>query len=257
MTFRLSTGLRNQLAKQGSIDALLRNGRIEIYSGAQPSTPDAAVTGTLLCTITNASGAYTAETAATGTVTLATGASGSVNTVTVNSVDILMGEVPFDSTLAQTAANVATQINRNSDKSGFNATVSGAVVTIAANAGAGTGPNGETVSATLTTITATYTNMSGGVAPVNGLLFDVASGGSMSELSTQTWSGVNGATGTAGWFRQYGALTDAGALDSAGVFPRIDGAIATSGAEMNLNSTALTSGATTTISAWTITVPPQ
>jgi len=256
MTFRLSTGLRNQLAKQGSIDALFRNGRIEIYSGAQPSSPDAAVAGTLLCTITNNSGAYTAETAATGTVTLS-GSAGSVNTVTVNSVDILLGAVAFDSTLTQTAADVATQINRNSDKSGYNATSSGAVVTIAANAGAGTGPNTFVVSATLTTMTATYSNMSGGVAPVNGLSFDVASAGAMNKLATQTWSGVNAASGTAGWFRQYGSLTDTGVLDSTGVFPRIDGAIATSGAEMNLTSTALTSGATTTISAWTITVPAQ
>lgn len=257
MTFRLSTGLRDQLNKRGSIDKIFRNGRIEIYSGTQPASPDAAVTGTLLCTITANSGAYTAETAATGTVTLATGAAGSVNTVTVNGTDILLGAVNFDSTLTQTAADVAAQINRNSDVSGYNATSAGAVVTIAANAGAGTTPNGYVVSATLTTITATYANMAGGVAPVNGLSFDVSSGGTMNKLTTQTWSGVNAATGTAGWFRQYGSLSDTGVIDSAGVLPRIDGAIATSGAEMNLNSTALTSGATTTISAWSITTPAQ
>lgn len=256
MTFRLSTGLRNQLAKQGSIDALMRGGRIEIYSGAQPSSPDAAVSGTLLCTITDNSGAYTAETAATGTVTLS-GSAGSVNTVTVNSVDILLGAVAFDSTLAQTATDVATQINRNSDKTGYNATASGAVVTIAGNAGQGAAPNTFVVSATLTTLTATYANMAGGVNAANGLKFDVASGGAMNKLATQTWSGVNAASGTAGWFRQYGSLTDTGALDSAGVFPRLDGAVATSGAEMNLTSTALTAGATTSISAWTITIPAQ
>lgn len=257
MTFRLSTGLRNQLNKQASIDGLFRNGRIEIYTGAQPTSPDAAVTGTLLATITSNSGAYTAETAAVGTATLA-GSAGSVNTLTVNSIDLLDGvAVPFNGTLTQTALDVATQINRNSDEHGYNATAAIAVVTIVANAGAGAGANGLVVSGTLTTLTATYANMAGGVTAVNGLRFDVASGGVLNKLSTQTWSGVNAATGTAGWFRQYGSLTDAGALDAPGVFPRIDGAIATSGAEMNLNSTAFTAGATTSIASWGLTIPAQ
>jgi hypothetical protein len=260
MTFRLSTGLRNQLNKQGSIDRLFRGGRIEIYSGVQPASPDAAVTGTLLCTITNNSGAYTAETASAGSVTLA-GSAGSVNTLTVNGVDLLQGTpVAFTSTLALTAAAVATQINRNSDVTGFNAVASSTtagLINIYGNAGQGATPNGNTVTATLTTLTGTYVNMAGGVNSVNGLQFDVASGGVMTQLSSQTWSGLNAATGTAGWFRQYGSLTDAGALDSAGAFPRMDGAIATSGAEMNLSSTALTSGATTTISGWSMTVPAQ
>jgi hypothetical protein len=258
MTFRLSTGLRNQLAKQASIDGLFRNGRIEIYSGAQPTSPDAAVTGTLLCTITSGSGAYTPETAAVGSVTLS-GSAGSVNTLTVNSVNILAAAVPFDSTLAQTALDLAAEINRNSDKYGYNASATGSsgVVTINANAGAGTAPNGFAVAGTLTTLTATYVAMAGGVNPVNGLLFDVAAGGTLNQLSTQTWSGVNGNTGTAGWFRQYGALTDTGALDSAQIFPRIDGAIATSGAEMNLNSTAFTAGATTALASWALSIPAQ
>lgn len=258
MTFRLSTGLRNQLAKQASIDGLFRNGRIEIYSGAQPTSPDAAVSGTLLCTITNNSGAYTPETAAVGTATYS-GSAGSVNTLTVNGVELIAVAVPFSGTLAQTALNVATEVNRNSDATGYNATATGSsgVVTINANVGAGATPNGFTVAGTETTLTAAFTAMAGGVNPVNGLLFDVAIGGTLNQLSTQTWSGVNGNTGTAGWFRQYSALTDTGALDSAQIFPRIDGAIATSGAEMNLNSTAFTAGATTSLASWALSIPAQ
>lgn len=259
MTFRISTGARNQLAKNLGFADMMRGGRIEIYSGAQPVTPDAAVTGTLLCTITNNSGAYTPETAAVGSATYA-GSAGSVNTLTVNSIDLLQGTpVPFDGTLAQTALDVATQVNRNTDKTGFSASATGSsgVVTITAQPGQGTTPNGYTVSGTETTLTVTFANMAGGVASVNGLLFDVSSGGTVNKLSTQTWSGVNGTTGTAGWFRQYGSDTDSGALDSLGVFSRVDGAIATSGAEMNLNSTAFTGGATTTIAAWSLTIPAQ
>lgn len=257
MTMRLSTGARNFLNKYGSIDRMLVGGRIEIYSGAQPATADAAVTGTLLCTITDNAAARTAEVQATGNVTLSTGASGSVNSITVNGVEILSVAVPFNTSLTQTAADIVTQITKFDGAVKYIATSSGAVVTITALPGAGTNPNGFVVAATATTITFTTGNMAGGVAAVNGLKFDVITTGVMNKLGTQTWSGVNAATGTAGWFRQYGAAADAGAAASTNLELRIDGAIATSGAEMNLNSTAFTSGATTTLSSWSMTVPAQ
>lgn len=257
MTFKLSTGMRNFINKQGSIDDALRNGWIEIYSGGQPTSADAAATGTLLCTISNASGALTKEVLATGSVTLSTGAAGSVNTLTVNGVEIMGAAVPFNGTLAQTAADVATQINRYRSVPDYTASAAGTVVTISALPGTGTGPNGFVVASTVTTLTKVDANMAGGVASVNGLKFDVSSAGVMNKLTGQTWSGVNVATGTAGWFRQYGSVADASGLDSVGVALRIDGAVSTSGAEMNLNSTAFTSGATTTLSAWGMTVPAQ
>lgn len=256
MTMRLSTGMRNFINKYGSIAGALQNGRIEIYTGAQPTSPDAAVTGVLLCTISSNSGSVVQETAALGTVTLA-GSAGSVNTLTVNSIDILGGAVPFNGTLNQTALDVAAQINRNQTNPEYTASASGAVVTIAAAPGAGVSPNGFVVAGTLTTLTATYANMAGGVAPVNGLKFDTSIAGVMSKLASQIWSGLNGNTGTAGWFRQYGSLVDAGGLDAVGTALRIDGAISSSGAEMNFNATAFTSGATTTLPSWAMTVPAQ
>jgi hypothetical protein len=257
MTMRLSTGLRNFLNKEGSFDDALRNGWIEIYSGAQPASADAAATGTLLCTISNAAGAITKEVLSTGSFSLDSGASGSINTLTVNSVEIMGAAVNFNSTLTQTAADVASQINRYKSVPEYTATSSGAVVTINALPGTGTGPNTFAVVATPTTIGVTNHNMAGGVASVNGLKFDTTVAGVMSKLSTQTWSGVNAATGTAGWFRQYGSVADASALDSAAVVLRVDGAVATSGAEMNLNSTAFTSAATTVLAGWSMTVPAQ
>jgi hypothetical protein len=257
MTMRLSTGLRNFLAKQGGIADALSGGIIEIYSGAQPSTPDAAPTGTLLCTISTNSGAVTPETLATGTLTLTGGAAGSLNTLTVNGVDILGGAVPFDGTLTQTAADIAAQINRFEGSVGYSATSNGAVVTISALPGTGASPNGFVVAAGLTTMTATTANLAGGVNQVNGLRFETASAGSISKRNADAWSGVNAATGTAGWFRQYGSVADSKAVDNAGVAIRLDGAIATAGAEMNLNSTAFVAGATTTLAAWSMTVPAQ
>jgi hypothetical protein len=257
MTMRLSTGLRNFLAKEGSIDGALRNGIIEIYTGAQPATPDAAPTGTLLTTISSNAGAVTSEVVATGSLTLTGGAGGSLNTLTVNGIDILGGAVPFDGTLGQTAIDIAAQINRFKSAPDYVASAAGDVVTISALPGSGATPNGFVVAATATTITETTANMAGGVAPVNGLLFDVVAAGVLPNLGTQTWSGVNVASGTAGWFRQYGSVADSHALDAVGTAIRLDGAIATAGAEMNLNNTAFAAGATTTLQGWTATVPAQ
>lgn len=257
MTFRLSTGARNFINKYGSIGDMLQNGWIEIYSGAQPSSADAAATGTLLCTISSSSGTVTHETLSSGTVTLNSGASGSVDTITVNGVEVLGASINFNATLTQTAADVAAQINRNKSNPDYTATSSGAVITIKALPGTGTAPNGFAVVSTVTTITKTDANMAGGVAAVNGLKFDVSTSGIMNKLSTQTWSGLNAATGNAGWFRQYGSVNDASGVDSTGVVLRMDGSVATSGAEMNLNSTAFVISATTTLATWTMTVPAQ
>ena len=62
----------------GSLDELLRNGVIEIYTGTQPATADLAESGTKLLRITVASGAFTAGAAANG-LNLGTPASGVVS----------------------------------------------------------------------------------------------------------------------------------------------------------------------------------
>ena len=255
MALKYSTAARDFMNEEGSYKQAFQNGRIEIYTGAQPATADAAVTGTLLCTITNNSLARTAEVLSSGTLTLSTGASGSVNTLTVNSVDILGGAVPFNASLNQTAADVAAQINNFLGAVLYSASTLGAVVTIKAQPGTGTGPNGFVVAAGYTTITGSTGNMAAGVAAVNGLLFGESVAGTLSKLPAQVWGGVNATTGTAGWYRQYGSVADTGVIDTDLVFVREDGAISTAGAELNMASTALTIGATTTISGNTYTTP--
>lgn len=255
MTMRFSTGLRNFLAARGSYKDAFQNGKLEIYSGAQPADADAAVTGTLLCTITDNSGARTAEVLASGSVELTGGASGSVDSITVDGVEILGAAVPFNASLTQTAADVATQCSRFRGNVEYSVTSSGAVVTIKALPGTGASANGFVVASTVTTITKTDTNLSGGVSAVNGLKFSEVSAGTITKLASQTWSGVNGATGTAGYYRLYGSVADAGGADATGTAIREDGGIATSGADMNLTSTTLTSGVATAITAFSRTVP--
>jgi hypothetical protein len=254
MALRLSAALRNYILAGGSLKEALTGGQITIYSGAQPTSADAAPTGTALAVITAAGGAYTPEVQATGTVTLA-GSAGSVDSITVGGVNILGASVPFNSTLTQTASDVAAKINASFSNPDYTATASGAVVTITANRGAGANANGLTVSGSLTTLTATYANMSGGVTAVNGLKFGTAAGGVLVKDASQTWSGVAGTTGTAGWFRFVGAVADSGVLDSSESQFRLDGAISTSGAQLNMSSTAITASATQTISSFPITLP--
>jgi len=85
-----------------------------------------------------------------------------------------------------------------------------------------------------------------------GLEFDDASAGVISKKSTETWSGTAVASGTAGWFRMYQA-GDSGASSTTDC--RLDGACATSGAQLNMSSLSITSGAVQTISTFQITQP--
>jgi len=255
MTIKLSTAARNFMAAGGSYKDMFQNGRMEVYSGSQPANADAAVTGTLLCTITDNSGTRTAEVLATGTVTLTGGSSGSVDTLTVDGVEILGSAVSYNTSLTQTAADIATQINRNKATVKYTATSSGAVVTIKALPGTGTSPNGFVVASTTTTLTKTDANMSGGVDPANGLKFGEPSGGSASKIASQTWSGTNASSGTAGYYRLYGSVADSGSLDSSATYIREDGSIGTSNADMIMTSTSLTSGIATAITAFQRTMP--
>lgn len=81
---------------------------------------------------------------------------------------------------------------------------------------------------------------------------NTASSGTLSK-QTNTWDGVAVATGTAGYFRYCASTSDAGGTSTTEI--RIQGAVASSGAELNMSSTSITSGATTTIDTFDITIP--
>ena len=75
---RLSTGLRTNLAGSTGFAATFADGVMEIRSGTQPASADSAATGTLLGTVTLASGAFTPGTATNG-LTFAAAANGAVS----------------------------------------------------------------------------------------------------------------------------------------------------------------------------------
>jgi len=87
----------------------------------------------------------------------------------------------------------------------------------------------------------------------NGInMATAATSGTLPKSTSEVWSGVNVATGTAGYYRYYDNTYTTGASTTAN---RIDGAIATSGAQLNMSSTSLTSGATLTLDSFTLTLP--
>lgn len=86
-----------------------------------------------------------------------------------------------------------------------------------------------------------------------GLGWGTAAAGVLPKASGETWSGTCLATGTAGWFRIREAGDAGTSLSTTAV--RIDGTIATSGADMNLGSLSLVSGAPFVLSSGQITLP--
>jgi hypothetical protein len=254
MATQLSKGLRNFMLESGSVKRALSNGVIKLYSGAQPADADSAASGTLLVVYTKNSGAFTAEVQATGTITYA-GAAGSIDTITVGGVEILGGSVPFTTDLATTVALAAAAVNNNPKNFHYTAKSAAGVLTLTAIVGNGTLVNGAVVASTVTTLTATPVNVSGGVDAVNGLRFGDAAAGTLTKDSG-TWSGVALATGTAGWARFYGPVADAGGADTTETALRLDGNVATSGAPFIITSTAINISTTQTIDAATLTEPP-
>lgn len=268
MTLRFSTGYTNFVAEQGSHKGALDNGSIEVYSGSQPATADLAATGTLLVTVTSSAGALTNEVKATGIITLSVGSSGSdtVTAMTLAGLEIMGSTTAFNTSLTQTATDICAKVNRNPKNKFVVATSSGAIITLTARPGFGTLLNSAALAASVGgAMVATITSTSfgsgtggsvAGVSSANGLKMDYnASAGVITKDTSQTWSGTAGATGTAGWFRYKGSIADAGALDGSAAYIRMDGAIGTSGTDMTMSSTSVTSGALQTLSTFAFTIP--
>jgi hypothetical protein len=257
MALRPSKALRNYLMEGGSLKHALSNCVLKVYTGAQPASAELAPTGTLLVTYSDNGGALTREVRATGTVTF-TGSSGSVDGITVDGYEIMSGAEAFDTDLATTVANVAENINNNPKNQLFVASSSAGVLTLTAKYGLGTLVNGFVVVSSTTTMGSTDVNIGSAVAGVNaanGLLWGDADANVLVKDPDQTWRGTAVAGGTAGWFRFESAVTDPGTLDSSEAIIRLDGAVATSGAELTMNPTLIALDAVQTISSFSITFP--
>lgn len=103
----------------------------------------------------------------------------------------------------------------------------------------------------LATITLSSSAFTGGTA-IGGLNFGEVSGGILAKEAGEVWSGEGIANGSAGWFRVYDNSYITG---SSTIAIRMDGAVATSGAQLNMSNTSITTGGTTTVDSVALTLP--
>lgn len=121
--------------------------------------------GTFMYTTTVANVTGVNEVLSTGSFDIS-GTSGTIITK-VNGIDI-SGTVPFNTSISQTAVDIASAINSTSSTPNYTAVANSNTITISAVAASGSTPNGFAVTAIVTgTLTATnVSNMSGGVDAV-------------------------------------------------------------------------------------------
>lgn len=86
----------------------------------------------------------------------------------------------------------------------------------------------------------------------SGITLDTASGGTISKTPSESWSGTNIASGTVGYWR-WVAPGDDGTLSTVAV--RLQGTCGLAGADMNMSSVNLVSGAPQIIDAANFTMP--
>ena len=98
----------------------------------------------------------------------------------------------------------------------------------------------------------TVKNYNGGT-PIGLTFASTASGGVVTKTTSEVWSGVNSATGTALFYRLVTSTDTGNAVTDADA--RVQGTIGTAGADLNLSSVALTSGATQTIDYYSMAIP--
>jgi hypothetical protein len=244
MSFKLSTGLRNYMLGMGSLRKAFENGVLKIYSGSAPTSADDAETGVLLCAISKASGTVSANEKGTQKITqvTVTGAD-TLTTVTLDGVAYTYNP-GGTMTVINIAINLARVINETCPACVAVASGNDGILNVMSRIDGDTFTSAATANCTINDRVAAVDSDCLGFA-------EAAAAGVLAK-DANVWSGVNVATGTAGYFRLI-TSSDTGASSS--TEKRLQGNISTSGAEMNLSNLNLTQGATLTIDSFNITLP--
>lgn len=244
MAFKLSTGLRNFMLDFGSLRKAFENSVINIYSGTAPASANDAATGVLLNTITKASGTVSVGEKGTNKIALVTvTAADASTTVTLNGVAYNYNP---GGTLSVILIAIALARVINETCPDCIAVASGTDGTIYVMS--------RTDGETFTTAGTLNCSVSDKVVAVDSdcLSFLNAAVSGVLSKNADVWSGVNLATGTAGYFRLV-TSSDTGVLST--TEKRVQGNCATSGSEMNLSNLNLTKDATLTIDSFAVTLP--
>lgn len=256
MALKVSTGLANRISDRAAYRTAVTGGRLQIYSGSQPADADSASNGTLLATITQNGGVFTAETLPVWSITLSGSTAGSLDSVKIGGIELLASAISYTTDFTTTAAAVAAAITTGWTLVDFTATNTGAVIYISGPLGSGTALNTAVCAATSTTLTATVGNSglptTAGVSKVNGLEFSYpAASGTFTKSGA--WSNLGVATGTAAWFRYLCDDSDTG-VGATSVYGRIDGTITVGGGsgDATIDNTSITIGQTVTVTSCTL-----
>lgn len=265
MALSYSTGLLNEVAAGTSWAEALANFVVKVFSGTKPANADAAATGTLIHTFTKDGASVTPPVASKASITL-TGSSGSIDTIKVGGLaqNLLSAAVPYTSDLTTTAAAVAADINAKRNALDITATSSGAVITLSLPKIVGADGDGLTVAVTSTTLGASVNGGSSstfggagapsvGTTAVNYLQFKFPAVDGAVSKTTDTWQSTAVAENTGGWFRIEASDDDNQGAST--TFKRIDGSMATSGADWNVATTSFKVGDVDTINTFKLTVP--
>lgn len=255
MTEKFSTGLRNYLLGEGCFRKCFEDSVIKVYSGAAPDSPDDAVSGTLLLTLTKSSGTVSAGERSTPKIHHVTipDSHASAATVILNVTVDGVGPTSYTHTntpdldaapmmvLVARMLNDIPQLDAIADVTAreiyVKSRIDGLDFTLADGGGS---------------VTATVDAAVQAAARSDALSFGKPASGVISKTSTETWSGVVASAGTAGYFRLV-TSSDTGAESTTEV--RLQGTISTSGAEINAPSAVLTLSATITLDSFSVTFP--
>ena len=237
MALRFSTGLRNALNSKAC-------------SHLKPVDDNAAVSfNGDTNTVTVGGSGYVAGSIQAGDLVLIVGATNAVNNGLFNVESVGADTfVTTETTIATDTASASTDIHvfrggafKDIFRNGIMRIYTGSQPTSADNAETGTN---------ILKITKSSGAFAGG-APANGLNFGTSSNGIVGKAAGEIWSGVGLSGGTAGWFRFYDNGENTGTSTS---HIRFDGACATSGGELNMSSTSIVEGATTTVDSFNVTL---
>ena len=113
----------------------------------------------------------------------------------------------------------------------------------------GSQPNAASVGATGTLLGTVTVNGDG----TTGIGFDAAAAGVIAKAAGQTWKFTALAAGIPGWFRLYAAGGTPSTTDD--TQSRIDGAIGSSGSDLNLTTLVVQIGQVNAVDSFTITMP--
>lgn len=256
MSLQISTALKKNalygIRGNNNISLSLHGGVGKVYSGTQPASADAAVSGTLLGTVSASAGTFSPGVYQTY----------DVDGICASQTPVAAGNLTLNGVSGGTlslGSYVTISGTGNESNKIFKITGTGdadeEVVEYLM------GPNNNTVSSTNTykSVTsifcsaATAAAITVGYGITNGLLWTIPASGSIANHASQIWQMTGVAAGTMGYVRWVGAAEDTGALSTA--LPRIDMRISTSGAELTASNLSVVVGAVTSFDSVVITFP--